>query len=280
MYFAKTYFSFKYGTLSTEELVTAGVEAGIPALALTNINSTCDAWYFVLYCEQQRIKPILGVEIRQDGTLLYILLAANNNGFRRINDFLSVHLLEKKPFPAGETSPLFSDTTDGFVIYPLGNKAPEALQQHERIGVLPGEVNKLLRLPLASCPDKWIIRQPVTFRNKTYYNLHRLLRAVDKNTLLSKLKPEDLAGEQEYFIPPADVLTAFRQYPFIITNTYRLFDACSISMRFGQDKNKKRYSASREDDRVLLEKLAKDGFRQRYGTNKKVKERLNKELRI
>ena len=28
MYFAKTYFSFKYGTLSTEELVAAGVEAG------------------------------------------------------------------------------------------------------------------------------------------------------------------------------------------------------------------------------------------------------------
>jgi DNA polymerase-3 subunit alpha len=103
---------------------------------------------------------------------------------------------------------------------------------------------------------------------------------MDKNTLLTKLKPDDLAGENESFLPQVEMLTAFRQYPFIITNTYRLIDACSITMQFGQDKNKRRYSASREDDRVLLEKLARDGFRQRYGANRKIKERLNKELLI
>src|ERR1700753_1871209 len=111
MYFTKTYFSFKYGTLSTEELITAATEAGATALALTNINSTCDAWDFVQFCCNQNIKPILGVEIRDKNTLLYILLAANNNGFRKINDFLSAHLLEKKPFPnANAIGPLFADT--------------------------------------------------------------------------------------------------------------------------------------------------------------------------
>jgi DNA-directed DNA polymerase III PolC len=281
MYFTKTYFSFKYGTFSTEELILAGVEAGATALALTNINSTCDAWDFVRYCRREGIKPILGVEIRNDNALLYSLIAANNNGLRGINDFLSEHLLEKKPFPSPDSllSP-FSETTDGFIIYPLGGKTPEQLLDNERIGILPGEVNRLLRLPLASCPDKWIVRQPVTFRNKTYYNLHRLLRAMANNTLLTKLKPEDLAGEQEYFMPPVEMLTAFRQYPFMITNTYRLLDACTIEMDFGRDKNKKLYGASREDDRILLEKLARDGFRFRYGANKKIKQRLDKELRI
>ena len=71
----KTYFSFHYGTFATEELVKAGVEAGATELALTNINSTCDAWDFVQYCRQQNIKPILGVEIRNGHKLLYILLA-------------------------------------------------------------------------------------------------------------------------------------------------------------------------------------------------------------
>ncbi len=175
----------------------------------------------------------------------------------------------------------FADPSDGFVIFPLRSKPPEELLENERIGVLPEEVGKLLKMPLASRPDKWIIRQPVTFRNKVYYNVHRLLRAIDLNTLHSaKLKPEDLAGEREYFIPQADILIAFRQYPFIISNTYRLFDACSIDMHFGGDKNKKIYSASREDDRVLLEKLARDGFRLRYGADKRAKERLAKELRI
>src|ERR1700741_145089 len=95
----KTYFSFRYGTLSSQELVKAAVERGAAALALTNINSTCDTWDFVEACREQGIKPITGAEVRNDDKLLYILLAANNDGFGWINEFLSLHLLEKKTFP-------------------------------------------------------------------------------------------------------------------------------------------------------------------------------------
>lgn len=289
MYFGKTYFSFKYGTYRTKELVRGAVEAGVTALALTNINSTCDAWDFVQYCREEGVKPVLGVEIRNGDKLLYILIAANNRGFCRINAFLSEHLLEKKRFPevAGELQmagvsegQLFDRLEDGFVIYPLGARAPEDLLENERIGVLPEEAGKLLRVSLAAGAGKWVIRQPVTFQNPVYYNLHRLLRAIDGNTLLSKLKPEELAGAREYFVPQAEILAAFHRHPLLITNTYRLMDACHIEMKFGEDKNKKLYSASREDDRVLLEKLAREGFRLRYAVNKKARERLVRELRI
>ncbi|HEY8972433.1 MAG TPA: PHP domain-containing protein, partial [Puia sp.] len=275
MHLCKTFFSLKYGTYSTEELVQAGVDAGANSLALTNINCTCDAWDFVQLCQQQQIKPILGVEIRNGRQHLYTLLAANNSGFRRINEFLSEHMLGKKDFP--EYPEVLSDV---FVIYPLGRKDPADLRKNELIGVLPEEANKLLRMPVMEYTGKWIVRQPVTFQNKVYYNLHRLLRAVDLNTLLTKLQPEDLAGPREYFLPQMEVLTAFRNYPFIVTNTYRLFEDCTITMDFGADKNKKVYSASREDDRILLEKLAREGCRMRYGFNKCARERLNKELRI
>ena len=275
MYLCKTFFSLKYGTYSTEELVQAGVDAGANSLALTNINSTCDAWDFVQFCQQQQIKPILGVEIRNGRQHLYTLLAANNNGFRWINEFLSEHMLRKKDFP--EYPEALSDV---FVIYPMGRKDPADLQKNELIGVLPEEANKLLRMPVMEYTGKWVVRQPVTFQNKVYYNLHRLLRAVDLNTLLTKLQPEDLAGPREYFLPQMEVLAAFRNYPFIITNTYRLFEDCTITMDFGADKNKKVYSASREDDRILLEKLAHEGCRMRYGFNKCARERLNKELHI
>ena len=275
----KTYFSFHYGTFTTEELVKAGVEAGATELALTNINSTCDAWDFVQYCQQQHIKPILGAEIRNGHQLLYILLAKNNRGFQWINEFLSGYLLAKNDFP--EANGFHTDTQDVSVIYPLGAKSPEELQSNEYIGVLPTEVNKLLKIPVSSFPGKFIARQPVTFQDKTYYNLHRLLRAVDKNVLLSRLPAEEQADAREYFVPPATVLEAFRQYSSIIANTYRLIDACEeITMTFGVDKNKKLYSATKEDDRILLEKLAKDGFLIRYGSNKIAAERLVKELKI
>ena len=279
MYLCKTYFSFKYGTYATAELVSDGLNAGATALALTNINSTCDTWDFVQYCREAGIRPIAGAEIRNGNQLLYILLAANNTGFQRINAFLSEHLLEKRDFPRIPTG-LYLRVQDGFIIYPFGSRPPEELAVNERIGVLPGEVNRLLRTTVRETPEKWVIRQPVTFRDKIHYNLHRLLRAIDRNSLLSKLTPEDLASTNECFVPAADLLAIFRDHPSIITNTFRLTDACSIDMAFGEDKNKKLYGASRADDRVLLEKLAREGFRCRYGNQKKAGERLTRELDI
>src|SRR5579872_208003 len=279
MYLCKTYFSFNYGTWSTKELVAAGAGAGATVLVLANIKSTCDAWDFVLYCREAGLRPVLGAEIRNGNKLLYILLSANNAGFRGINAFLSEHLLEKKEFPDTPAG-AFAVPQDGFVIYPFGSRSPEALGDNERIGVLPDEVNRLLRTGFGATASKWVIRQPVTYQNKVYYNLHRLLRAVDKNTLLSRLQPEDMAGPREYFVPAAEVLAAFQRYPAMIANTSRLLEACSIEMEFGADKNKRLFTASREDDRSLLEKLASDGLRLRYGKNEKAREQVVRELQI
>src|SRR3954469_15173321 len=140
----KTYYSFRFGTFSTGGLVEAAVNNGVTALALTNINTTCDLWDFVKLCGEAGIKPNVGVEVRNEDKLLYILLAANNNGLVWINEFLSNHLLNNQPFP--EPFPqqvFFNDTWDGFVIYPLSGKPLDDLLSNERIGVLPWEVNKL-----------------------------------------------------------------------------------------------------------------------------------------
>src|SRR5580698_7095329 len=88
----KTYFSLRYGTFATDELVKAAVEHGVHVLALTNINTTCDAWEFVKCCRAENIKPVVGVEIRNGEKLLYILLAKNNSGFAALNYFLSYYL--------------------------------------------------------------------------------------------------------------------------------------------------------------------------------------------
>ena len=270
-----------YGTFSTKELVQAAVEQGATAMALTNINSTCDVWDFVQYCREEGIKPIAGVEIRNSGTLLYILLAANNRGLEWIHRFVSDHIQSSKAFPLQLVAAHFFDyLSDGFVVYPLHTKPPDALQLNERIGVKPSEVNLLFNIDFKKYRHAFVIRQPVTFQNKTYYNLHRLLRAIDKNVLLSKLPVDEVCGMDEYFVSPTSLLDAFRQYPMIVTNTYQLMDACSVEMEFHQDKNKKTFSATAEDDRVLLAKLTADGFKHRYGGNKTALARIEKELKI
>jgi DNA polymerase-3 subunit alpha len=158
---------------------------------------------------------------------------------------------------------------------------PSALQPHELIGVQSTEVNRLYNLPLSAAPGKFVVRQPVTFAGKKEYNLHRLLRAIDRNILLSKQQPEDCAGLHESFVPAAQLLHAFRQYPSIVTRTLQLLDECSVEMDFNADKTKKVFSASPADDRILLEKLAMDGLHARYGRrHRAARERVVKELKI
>jgi len=134
----KTFYSFRYGTFATKELVKHGAEMGATAMALTNINGTPDTWEFVRFCGHYGIKPIAGAEIRNGNKFLYILLAASNKGFTWINRFISQHLQADKPFPGiAENEPFFVDSWDGFVIYPLGAKPLDGLFPNELIGILP-----------------------------------------------------------------------------------------------------------------------------------------------
>ena len=80
--------------------------------------------------------------------------------------------------------------------------------------------------------DKFVIQQPVTFQNKRYFNLHRLLRAIDHNVLLSKLPQQANASQQETFVTPDELFTEFRQYPSVVMNTYKVIDACTIEMEY------------------------------------------------
>jgi DNA-directed DNA polymerase III PolC len=280
MFFGKTYFSFKYGTYATQELVQAAAEQHCTALALTNINNTCDVWDFVDDCQQHNIKPIVGVEVRQQQEWLYTLLAINNEGVHDINLYLSVHMQQKLSYPQ-----LFAPSSNVAVLYPLQQLLkPEAavklenLNAHEYIAIGVHEISKLYSLPMVQYAHKFILHHAVTFQNKLYYNAHRLLRAIEANCLLSKLPPHHVAGTHEHFVDNAYLVKATAQYPYLYNNAVLLFNSCNVSFTFNTDNNKKQYGP---DDKELLHKLAIDGLKYRYGANNTIaKQRVLKELDI
>lgn len=171
----KTFYSFCYVTYSTAGLVNAAVEHCISSLELANINCTYDHWKLVKLCRESGIKPILGVDIRNGDTHLYLLIAKNNNGLFWINSFLSEHLIAKKEF-----SPLSNAPLDTFVIYPLNSKAINELLPNERIGIKPYEVAILYKF---EATEHYVINRPVVVQDKQHFYLHCLLRSIDNNQL-------------------------------------------------------------------------------------------------
>lgn len=272
----KTWFSYRYGTYSTEELVRQAVQHGVRSLVLTNINGTPDAWDFVKFCRKAGIKPILGCEIRNDHCFCYLLIAKNERGLIEINRILTEHKRMQVSYP---NRPELGN--DVYVVYALGRYPPEELYQNELIGVKPSEINKLFSVPASQYSDKFIIRQPVTFQNSRYFNLHRLLRAIDLNTLYTKLMPENLGGQDETFKTETELIQTFKSYPAIINRTIQLTEECLVETELNTDKNRKSYTGTLNGDRNLLKKLAFEGIDSRYSnSNKEIADRINKELKV
>ncbi len=270
-----SYYSLRYGTFSVEALVRQAKKLGVAAMALTDINNVTGIPDFVKACKKEGIKPIGGIEFREKNRLLYIGIAKNNNGFRQLNRLLSHSALNKQPLPY--PCPELSDV---YIIYPYGTRLNRPLLNHEWIGIKPSQGSTLIRVDKALL-RKMVVLQPVVFGNEKEYYLHKNLRAIDHNTLLSKLTPEMIAAPDEYFLPPQAIIKAFEQYPQILSNTRQIIDACSLDFDFGKDKNKATFTGNREDDRQLLEKLAAEGLDYRYGKqNKKAWQRMCQELEV
>ena len=278
-----SYYSLRYGTMAVETLVERAAGMGIGALALTDINNSTGMVDFVKACQQYGIHPMGGIEFRRGDRYLYTGIARNKDGFRELNSFLSYHNQAGIPLP--ERAPPLEDV---WFIYDLienpwkgKNESPVKLRDREVIGVRPGEVNSLLTSRWQKEPSRLVIRHPVTFLHKRDHALHRHLRAIDHNTLLSRLKPEQMARESDVLLSPDLLRCAYDEVPHIRRNAEEIVKDCGIGFDFTTIKNKKTFTGTAQDDKVLLEKLAMDGMEYRYGLrNREAQKRIRHELDI
>lgn len=272
-----SYYSFLYGTLGIEELLDHAARLGISSLALTDINTTSGVFDFIKYAHQAGIRPVVGVEFRNEDEFCYLCLAKNARGFAEINRFLSQYELAQKPFPL--MAPSFEHV---FTIYPLSAIERNAkLAPHEYIGVRPYEIPRLYSLKNRMQASKAVALQTVTFLNREGYELHRHLRAICHNCLLSRLPAQATAHETNWMVPPQRLLHKYQDYSFLLENAQKLFNQCSFEFDFNTSKNKKVFTTSAADDFQLLSKLAWEGFEYRYSRNDRLaQQRLEKELKV
>ncbi|WP_446051366.1 DNA polymerase III subunit alpha [Zobellia laminariae] len=277
-----TYYSLRYGTFSETELLHLAQANHVTQVVLTDINNTSAALNFVRKAPEYNVRPILGLDFRNGVNQCFVGIARNNEGYLELNNFLSRHLHEKKEIPVA--APKFEHA---YVVYPFEKVVENNMTiftENEFIGISISDLRRLPFSKILNLKDKLVVQQPVTFRNKADFNAHRLLRAIDNNCLLSKLDKTEEGNEEEKMFPIQNLATVFSEYPFILENTERLMNACSISFDFSEKRppqNQETYLGSSEEDEALLERLCEEGLPYRYETvNQDILDRVNKELSL
>ncbi len=131
----------RFGTFSEIELLELARENHVQKLVLTDINNTSACLNFVRKASEYNIAPVLGIDFRNGAQQQFVAIAKNNEGFKELNDFLSIHLHQKSKIP--EKAPVFKEA---FVIYPFEKIMAAEITQfqpNEFIGVSINELRKL-----------------------------------------------------------------------------------------------------------------------------------------
>ena len=286
-----SYYSFKYGTLNTKDLLQELQEAGITCFALTDINSTAASINFVRLAPRYGVRPVLGIDFRNGADPLFVALARNNEGFKELNDYLSTYLHSKEEIP--DRAPAFNHA---YVIYPFKKYTGFALQPYEYIGIKPADLPRLIYPPHQMDKDKLVALQPATFRSKIDgvsgervvrkrdFNAHRLLRAIDKNVLLSQLDPAEEASPDDFIYPADELRERYAMYPHMLENAAGILANCQVHFDFegeNLNKNLRSYTESPEEDYQMLERLCREGLDYRYpNATEQIHKRIATELEV
>ncbi len=277
-----SHFSLRYGVLSPEEVIDRYQSGGYSYALLADVNNTSSQLDFIRMAQKRGIKPLVGVDFRNGAQRCFLALAKNNQGMREMNDWLSEHLHRKLPFDS--LAPAFEHC---WVLYPYGDDHPAGqaeLKPNEFLNVEPYRLNRY-RVDRSSQLNQRCVALPtMTFRNQRDFNTHRLLRAIDNNTLLSKLPVSEQAHHDDRYRTLEEVQQLYHDCNGLTGQMLELLNHCALDLTFGPDqphKNQQTYTGSDAEDERRIRELIQEGLPYRYPKpTPELHERIEKELAI
>ncbi|MBN1567500.1 MAG: DNA polymerase III subunit alpha [Acidobacteria bacterium] len=273
-------YSFCRGASRIEALVDAALARGMSALALTDINGVYGLIWFLQYAAERGLRPIVGSELRS-GKERATLLARDRDGYETLCRIISRCRLE----PDFCLSRTLREDREKLIV--LSDQIPLLSALGRRNGT--SDIYVELNDPKAEPPLLQFSRAsgiPVVATNDVYFvdssdfPMHRLLRAIDLNTSLSRIPSGELVSE-DHWLKPEDVMA--RRYPHLVQaleNTQRIADECSAPA-VGKPVFPSFDLPGGEDAFEYLREECYRGAEQRYGElSDSVLKRLEHELRI
>jgi DNA polymerase-3 subunit alpha len=257
------------------EMMKAG---GYTHTAIADINNTPACIEMMRLQANYGVQVVPGITFMNGDNLCYVCMARNNSGFAFLNEYLSDHLVNKRNF-----SDRMTYCKDVYVIYPV-RKFPATAFENEYAGITPAEVPLTLVKKFANLKDRMIALPEFTMGVKEDYELHLLLRAISKNTLLSKLDTACCAPQEAVFMDRQSLVNAYTGSEYLLDRSQRLLTECEVVFDFSEGKksgNQQTYTGSEEKDFALLKRLCRDGLPYRYpDARAEVLARVQKELDV
>ncbi|MGM0453078.1 MAG: DNA polymerase III subunit alpha [Thermodesulfobacteriota bacterium] len=215
-------YSLMWGTSGVNALCRHAKDLGYEHLAVTDTDNLYGLWPFLAACRREGLRPIVGAEVTDRKTSSRaVCLVKNTRGYRNL-----CRLITRRHTDADfDVKSALVELSDGLVVL---TGCPDLLFAGHTAGIdicaalprrpLPGThpVRKAaarLDIPLVATPGSF-------FLNPEDFATHRVLRAIDNNTALCRLKAGDSAPEDAFFAAPQTYQQRFAICPEAIENTY------------------------------------------------------------
>ncbi|HDH57327.1 MAG TPA: DNA polymerase III subunit alpha [Bacteroidetes bacterium] len=273
-----SHYSLLRGTASPEELCQAVKAQGMDTLALTDTNGLYGLVQFLEAAKDHGLRPIVGAEIRT-GNERAVALVKDRQGYSNLCRILSDRHL-KESFDIARSllelslglviltgsgdllEKLAGNVEDLYAELVPGRQGHETLALSKKRGIPPVATNR------------------VHFIAPEDHALHRLLRAIDLNTTLSRLPESELESPDSYLRTPRQMADYFFFCPEAVENTAVIAERCHFQLDFSpvfpQFEN-----LNPEETFERLRAEAYKGARKRYGEiTEKVQSRLEHELTL
>ena len=275
-------YSFMWGTAPVKQVCRVARRLGYSRLALTDTDNLCGLWPFLIACQREGLTPIVGAEVTDPHRKQRaVCLVANDSGYRNLCRLLTRRHMDEN----FELQNAVISHADGLVVL---TQSPDLLHAWHAAGVsaaaamsrrpLPA-THRLRRtathlgLPLVATPGSF-------FLHPDDLSVHRMLRAIARNTCLSRLTNDELAPADAWLAAPEEYGRRFAICPGAISATDEIADRLEFA---GPQFGIVMPPLPGQNDRIAAQHLRKDayeGARRRYGAelSEVVVERLEHEL--
>jgi error-prone DNA polymerase len=250
-------------------------------IALTEVNGLWGFIRFVQLAKEQGIKAIAGTNLITEMDNV-ILLAENQTGYENMCRIISsIHDDPDASIPNLLVlfhSGLFILAHQDSVLVSLATFIPNS---HLFVELRPS-ISEAKAQALANTYQLEIIATgDVYFLSKEDYHTHRILRAIDLNTTLSQLPPNETKDQRHFFRSEKEMIDLFPSSMAAINNSQYLAERCKTDWTYTNTIFPDLSLKNTHRANKALRSLVTTGAQERYGKiNGLLKKRINYELSL